>query len=253
MSCAVAALARVRLLSWAFAAALAWGMSCAAAAAAPASLRIARIEAIPDQLVGAALLEAVYRRLDIRLEFVDMPAKRALVESSEGRVDGEIQRVLDVGSEYPTLLALRPSLNYIEPSVFVKRLELRVDGWRSIAPYSIGIVRGVGSSERGTKGMGRVEAVASMDQLMAMLADDRLDLAVNDRFSGELVCRRLHLDAIRPLSPPLEHIPLYHFLNERHRALVPRVEAVLREMSASGELERLRAEAVERLIKAAGQ
>src|ERR1700741_4116422 len=60
------------------------------------SLRLARVENIPDQLVGSAILEGVYRRLDIALEFVDLPAKRALVESSEGRVDGEVQRVLDV-------------------------------------------------------------------------------------------------------------------------------------------------------------
>jgi polar amino acid transport system substrate-binding protein len=42
-----------------------------------------------------------------------MPAERAPLESSEGRVDGEIQRVLDVGREYPTLPVLRPSFNYI--------------------------------------------------------------------------------------------------------------------------------------------
>jgi ABC-type amino acid transport substrate-binding protein len=230
-----------------------WMLSCAAAAP-QATLRIARIEAIPDQLVGAAILEAIYRHLDIRLEFVDMPAKRALLESSEGRVDGEIQRVLDVGSEYPTLIAVRPSVNYIEPSAFVTRADFRVDGWRSVAPYSIGIVRGVGSSERGTKGMSRVEAVTTMDQLMGMLADGRVEVAVNDRFSGELVCKRLHLDAtIHALSPAIERIPLYHFLNERHRDLVPRVEAVVREMTASGELERIRADAQAQLIKAAGR
>lgn len=218
------------------------------------SLRLARVEDIPDQLVGSLILEVVYRRLDIAVEFVDMPAKRALVESSQGRVDGEVQRLLDVGREYPSLIAVQPSINYIEPAAFVKRLDFRVAGWRSVAPYSIGIVRGVGSSERGTQGMARVAAVTSMDQLMDMLADDRVEVAVSDQFSGLLVVRRRHLETtIRPLSPVLEHIALYHFLNERHRDLVPRVGQVIQDMAASGELERLREEFTMRMIGAAGQ
>ena len=243
-----------RLLSQACTMGMALCMSSAVVAQPQVSLRLARIENIPDQLVGSEILVAVYRRLNISIEFVDVPAKRSLVESSQGHLDGEVQRVLAVGSEYPSLLPVRPSINYIEPAVFVKKLDFRVEGWNSIAPYSIGIVRGVGSSERGTQGMSRVEAVPTMDQLMGMLASDRLDVAVNDLFSGLLVNKRLHLDAtIRPLSPVLEHIPLYHFLYEGHRDLIPRVEQVLREMAASGELERLRQEFTARMIKEAGQ
>ena len=177
-----------------------------------------------------------------------MPAKRALAESSQGRVDGEVQRVLDVGREYPSLLAVQPPINYIEPAVFVKRAEFAVMGWSSLAPFSIGIVRGVGSSERGTRGMPRVEAVTSIDQLMEILANDRIDVAVSDRFSGRLVIRRHHLETrIRTLEPVLEHIPLYHFLNERWRELVPRVGGIVQAMAASGDLERVREEVTTRM------
>ena len=156
--------ARVR---WRGAAAVVWlalGLS-SAMAQAQVSLRLARIENIPDQQVGAEILQAVYRRLGLTVEFVDLPAKRALLESSQGHLDGEVQRVSAVQSEYPSLIAVQPSINYIEPSAFVKRLDFPVDGWRSIAGYSVGIVRGVGSSERGTQGMARVEAAAASGEL----------------------------------------------------------------------------------------
>ena len=53
-----------------------------------------------------------------------------------------------------------------------------------------------------------------MEQMMQMLANDRIDVAVNDLFSGLLVNARLGLDRqLRPLSPPLQHIDLYHFLH----------------------------------------
>ncbi len=214
------------------------------------SLRLSRLENVPDQAVGAEILAAVYRRARIEVTFVDLPAKRSLLESSEGRVDGEVQRILAVQDQYPSLIAVHPSFNFIEPTVFVTDADLQVDGWKSIATHSIGIVRGVGSSERGTAGMPRVEAVTTMEQLMQSLVAKRFEVAVNDRFSGLLVIRRLKLEhAVRPLSPALEHIPLFHFLHERHRDLVPRIEKVLREMQASGELERVRQQAMAKSLK----
>jgi len=222
---------------------------CAVPVRAETTVRLARIENIPDQAVGGEILKAVYRRMGIELVLVDLPAKRALIESSHGRVDGEIQRVLAVKDEYPSLLPVRVPVNYIEPAAFVKRKQFRVDGWESLRPHAIGIVRGVGSSERGTQGMPQVEAAGSMDQLMQMLAAERIDVAVNDLFSGVLVNRRLGLDGeLRPLSPPLERILLYHFLHESRRDLVPRVEETMRQMAASGELERLRREITERML-----
>ena len=66
--------------------------------------------------------------------------------------------------------------------------------------------------------------------------------------------RRQQLDSrIRPLLPPLERIYIYHYLHERHLALVPQVEAVLREMTESGELEQLRAKLVTQVLENAGE
>ena len=106
---------------------------------------------------------------------------------------------------------------------------------------------------------------------MQSLVARRFDVAVNDGFSGLLVIRRLKLARsavngsaygrgaiVAPplraaggisLSPALEHIPLYHFLHERHRELLPRIEKVVREMQASGELERVRQQAMAKMLK----
>lgn len=210
-------------------------------------LRIARIENIPDQWVGGEILKVVYGRLNIPIELVDMPAKRALLDSSSGRLDGEVHRNIHVQEQYPSLILLRPAINYIEPSVFSKNLHFAVKGWDSIKDYSIGIVRGVGTSEDGTMGMKRVLAVTTMEQLMQLLDAERVDVAVSDSFSGLAVIMELGLgERIRVLAPPLQKTDIYHFLHEKHRDLIPRVERVLREMQANGELESLRRQNVER-------
>ena len=216
---------------------------------AQAPLRFARIENIPDQIVGGEILKAVYSRLNIPIELVDLPAQRALVESSEGRLDGEVQRNINVQKQYPTLLMVQPEINYIEPSVFSKKYQFEVAGWASIKDYSIGIVRGVGTSEDGTRGMARVLAVTTQDQLMLALAGDRFDVAVSDSFSGLVAVKKLGLaDQIKVLAPPLQKSTMYHFLNEKHRDIVPKVEKILMEMETSGELELLRQQTVEKYL-----
>jgi ABC-type amino acid transport substrate-binding protein len=204
-------------------------------------IRLARIANVPDQIVGGEMLRVVYAKLNIKLEFEDVPSKRALALSSAGELDGEIHRIGGLSREYPTLLQVTPAINYIEPTVFTTKLHFDVAGWDSIRDYSIGIVRGVGSSEAGTRGMSRVTATTSNENMIQMLDADRFDLFVLDLFSGLVTVRKLHLQArIYPLSPPLERISIYHYLHERHRDLVPKVEKVIEDMTASGELARLR-------------
>jgi polar amino acid transport system substrate-binding protein len=209
-------------------------------------IRLARIADIPDQYVGGEMLRAVYARLNIKLEFEDVPGKRALALSSTGEVDGEVQRIGTLSRDYPTLIQVTPAINYIEPAVFTRKLRFEVDGWNSIRDFSIGIVRGVGSSEAGTLGMTRVTATTSLDNMVKMLDADRFDVMVTDLFSGLAAVKKLNLQArIRPLSPPLERISIYHHLHERHRDLVPKVGRMIAQMEASGDLAQLR----ETLIK----
>ena len=100
--------------------------------------------------------------------------------------------------------------------------------------------------------MRAVEPVTTMENLMQSLDAGRFEVAVNDRFSGLLVIRRLGLEGkVQPLEPPLEHIPLYHFLHERHRDLVPKVGQMIRSMQASGELDRVRQHVMDGMLAAA--
>lgn len=216
---------------------------------AQSAIRLARIAGIPDQYVGGEILRAVYGRLNIAVEFEDVPGKRALALSSAGELDGEVHRIADLARDYPTLLQISPPINYIEPSVFTTELRFDVHGWNSIKDYSIGIVRGVGSSEAGTRGMSHVTAAASLESMIRMLDAGRFDLMVTDLFSGRVAVKKLNLQSrIHSLSPPLEKIYIYHYLHERHRDLAKRVAGVIRDMDASGELARLRETLVEQVL-----
>ncbi|CCE10380.1 conserved exported hypothetical protein [Bradyrhizobium sp. STM 3843] len=226
-----------------------WMLLCGMPCRAQSVIRLARIADIPDQYVGGELLRAVYARLNITVQFEDVPGKRALALSSAGELDGEIQRIGNLSRDYPTLVQISPPINYIEPSVFTTTLQFDVRGWDSIKDYSIGIVRGVGSSEAGTRGMSRVTATTSLENMIEMLDAGRFDLIVTDLFSGLVAVKKLKLQShIHPLSPPIARIYIYHYLHERHRELAMKVGRVIEEMDASGELAQLRASLVKKYL-----
>ena len=219
-------------------------------ASAQTIIKLARIAEIPDQFVGGEILRTVYRRLNITVEFVDVPSKRALALSSSGAVDGEVHRIANLARDYPTLIEISPPINYIEPAVFTTSLRFEVRGWgvdqgpqRRHCPRR-GIVGGR------HWGMARVTAATGLDNLIRMLDAGRLRCWC--RICSAAASRSRDWDWKRAFarSPAIERIYIYHYLHQRHRELAAQVAAVIREMDASGELGRLREKLIQQVLGA---
>lgn len=80
----------------------------------------------------------------------------------------------------------------------------------------------------------------------------RVDLLITARINGLLMAKDLGFGTIKPLSPPLSRLWVYHYLHKRHKELVPTIDAVFKAMQESGELEALRQQAVQQLLQKAG-
>ena len=218
-------------------------------ASAQPPLKFSQIVDTPDQVIGAVIVKAAYEKLGIPVKFEILPGKRALAESSEGRADGEVHRIVEIDDEYPTLLRVPTPINYIEPSVFSKKHEFEVTDCAALQGYQIGIVRGVKHSQLCTQGMENVIAGDNLTGVMRMLNAGRVDPLITARINGLLMAKELKLDAIKPLSPPLSRFWVYHYLHKSHKDLVPKIDNVFKAMQESGELEALRAEAVQKLLQ----
>jgi hypothetical protein len=162
-------------------------------------------------VIGAVIVKAAYKNLGIPVKFEFLPGKRALAESSEGRADGEVHRIVEIGDDYPTLLWVPTPINYIEPSVFSKTLEFEVTDCSALQRYQIGIVRGVKHSQLCTQGMENVIAGDDLTGVMRMLDAERIDLVITARINGLLMAKELKLAAIKALSPPLSRFWVYHY------------------------------------------
>jgi polar amino acid transport system substrate-binding protein len=199
-------------------------------AARGAPLTIAVIDRPSRIEVAAEAAEAeAYRRIHLAVQFREVPATRALAEAASGQVDGDLARIDGVNAQYPDLVQVRVPIASFNAVVVARDTRFQPHGWESLRPYTIGYHRGILFAERALRGM-RTDAAPTNELVLRKLLSGRTDLAV----LPEQDARALVADmpGLVILQPPVERVQLYHYLNKKHAALVPALEAALRAMQA---------------------
>lgn len=193
--------------------------------------KVERDDVVDD--IARTILTQAYKRLDIMLEFKELPATRALVESSSGVTDGEMQRRPGLSAQYPELLQIDVPINWLDFCVFTRTAQFTPNGWESLRPYKIGFHRGILAIEEGTKGMD-IDPADSNEQLLLKLQAGRTDIVVMNEADGVELVRKMKDASIRKLSPPVAHLKLYHYLNRKNASIAHQLEQVLRNMERDG-------------------
>ena len=197
-----------------------------------------------DARAAAAVLEEAYGRLGIEIEVEYLNGKLALARADSGLYDGDVQRIDGIARRFPNLIQVQIPVNYLEGVAFTNRSDADVSGWHSLRDYQVGIVKGILFAEEGTQGM-EVSRAASYEQLVGLLMQNRIDLAIMPRVNG-LVAIQVpkevseNRSGIHGSGAVLETLFLYNYLNARHANLVPRVEHVLKKMLLDGTTKRIR-------------
>lgn len=174
-----------------------------------------------------AILKTAYREIGIEVRFETRPGERSLQSANDGDTDADLHRIDGIDLTYTNLVKVKVPLAYNTHSAFVKGLSIPINGYASIQKYSIAYTRGFKAIERGTaKGFNTVP-VKDDAAAFRMLAMGRVDIVLTDLDDGRKAIEDLHLSDIKPLSPPIEVIALYHYVNRRHALLVPKLEKAL--------------------------
>ena len=207
------------------------------------ALTISKMENTPSAIVWANVLNEVYKRAGIPVEFVDMPTERSLFQSSQGLIDGELVRIYTVGEKYPTLIRVPTPFTYFESRAYARSPDTQkgIDryGWSALKNLRVGVVRGLKYAEIDLDGINDVVRIDRTEQLYRMLERGRIDVALSTDVSGFFLIRKLKLKSVYLLEPSLRRHDLYHYLHEKHKQYVPLLDRTIRAMKASGELPRL--------------
>jgi len=177
-------------------------------------------------------LQAAYRALGVTLEFVRVPAARALLESNAGRIDGELARVAGIESTYPNLRRIEPVLFFNENAVFVlKNQRIAPPDLKALARLpAVGVLNGYKITEELTVGWSNVVRINSYVSALKMLVAGRISAFFGRKEDVQIAITQLGLDASSFDEQVLLSVPLYHYLNSKHEALIPAISAELRRL-----------------------
>lgn len=179
-----------------------------------------------------------FSRLGIRLKTVRLPAERGLLNSNAGIEDGEMSRIAGLERAYPNLVRVPEKIMEWEFVGFSRRPIPLDKGWSSLLPYSVGIITGWKIYEKNVPAGTWLVKVKNPRQLFGLLLRGRVDIVLYERWNGMQMVKS-ESPGLYMLKPPLARREMFIYLHKKHRALVPRLAAVLRAMKQDGTYQRL--------------
>jgi polar amino acid transport system substrate-binding protein len=189
--------------------------------------------------VAQLVMTDIYQKLGYHVKFRHCPLKRALMAANAGIYDAEVARVKGLEAKFPNLIRIPVAIYQIEGVAFTKNKDFPIDGWESLRPYKIGVLRGVQFAEKGTENLNR-EISNSLISMFKKLDAERVDVVVEAKLNGIITIKQLKLhDSILILNPPLETIELFHYVHKKNEHLVPKLTEILRQMKQNGSLDEL--------------
>lgn len=202
--------------------------------------RIASLDVPASHALATTILPTVYARAGHTVIFSLRPAKRAQEEAASGLLDGDALRILSFEQANPTLIRVPTPIYTIEVIAFVnKQTSVNISSKGDLAQYKVGRVRGFKNAELITNDLPDVSVSNSAEHMMLLLEKQRIDVAIFERNAGIKVVEDHNFTNVIPLPVVLASHTLYHYLHKKNADLVPKLDAVLREISSNGELAEL--------------
>jgi polar amino acid transport system substrate-binding protein len=191
----------------------------------------------PMAVCAEQILREAYAMIGITIETKELPPKRYQFMANQGLYNGIVFGGGGIDKKFTNLVKIPVPLGYDEIVVFAKKTMITVKDWRSLAPYSIGVLIGMPEIERNLKGM-NIQPVATPQQLFLKLQNERTDVVVFPKIFGFKIIKKMKLPSIHILPGILDRIGLYHYLYKGDKRIRAITEA-LKKMERSGRIQEI--------------
>ena len=188
-----------------------------------------------DQVVAA-----VFREIGIEAEVLIYPTatERGMRNANEGIDDGLAMRVAGLERQYPNLIRVPEEIAINDFVAISSKFHFATPGWDALEPYDVSYIIGWKVFEQNPPKGREVTRVRDAGQLFTLLARDRADVVLYERWQGLAKARAMGLK-VNVLEPPLVRTRMYMYLHKKHAALVPRVAQALRKLKRDGTYQRI--------------
>ena len=117
-------------------------------------------------------------------------------------------------------------------------------------------MRGVKYAEICTQGMDNVAVFPDSNSLMKSLNKDIVDYVITSGFNGLVQLKKLGINSVIGLKPPLVKRLLFHYLHRKHKKhknLIPKLESIIKALERSGELDLIRQKQIQSILEQSGK
>ncbi len=198
--------------------------------------------------VSKTILLEAYKKIGIDLKFIAYPNLRALKIANNGEVDGELQRIGGLTSDYPNLIQVPQAIQKIAWHTFAKELAIEIMGWQSLTDFTIVMPTGSSYTKKMTSGM-EVYYVDDQKSLFTMLNKGRAEVAVASITAGLSYLEKSENSSIKASYQPVGEKSLFHYLHVKHKNMVPKINQILQQMQAYGRINQIRRQYLSALRK----
>lgn len=192
----------------------------------------------PAALFVQELLEQAYGNLGYQIKYRRVPLARSFVEANTGRLDGLRARVGSVADKYPNLVKVPFRLLDFKLVMLADR---RVCGACDLSQLShIVVPRGFKAFEDfiATQDLKlNITEVTSIQQALDILTAGKVQAAVMS--DTNVPSSYYHLNH-HWIKQTLAILPDYHYLNSKHKNLVPKLLTEMQKLDSNGQVARLR-------------
>ena len=184
------------------------------------------------------LIEA-FRRVGQPVQISHLPTERSITNANLGISDGEFPRISGLDRLYPNLDKVPEKIVDFEFVAFTWRPDIQLKDWNSCKPYNVAIVRGWKILEANLADVRSLVKVKNQKLLFSLLGKHRTDIAVYSRFEGYEMIKKLGLQSVWAIEPPLATREMFLYLNKKHLPLIPALTKQLRSMKHDGTYDRI--------------
>ena len=182
-----------------------------------------------DIIVGEA-----FRRAGLHLKLVKVPAERALMNANAGIEDGDLSRIAGLEKNYPNLMRVPEKILDMRFVAFTRQTQLVEAHWAGLDPYTVGYIKGWKIFEQNLRSPISVSTANDPGQLFTMLANNRIDVALYERWMGRALVKQMQIHDVRIVEPPLVVREMFIYLHQRHADKIPAIAAALRAIKVEG-------------------
>lgn len=185
-----------------------------------------------------SVLEEAYAKLDIKLEYIELPRVRGEQLAAEGTIAGELGRTASLDDKNNDLRRIPFPLFSFDIIAVADR---RACGYCPISKIeSLAYVDGMDSITDIVKGLSHKPSVVTpidLEQVVKLVDSGRIQFAfmADFQFDSSKLSSNPHM-----ITHKLSSETGYHYLNEEHARLIPQLTYHLQTMHENGRMEQLR-------------